>query len=302
LDALSLGTSSVGSAFYTLAVGMADLLGRETGISLTAEPVGGSDANLRALKARKVDLAVINADSAAAAFNGVEQFSADGKVPIRLMAQGQLSLRQIVARRDAGIDTPADLAGKRFVMRRKALREMETLGRALLAAYGLREQDVTVLETAETNDAIEALKIGSADAAIVPGGVPASFLSDLTEASDVRFLSLPDDKLAEILTALGPAFRKGIVPAGTYRGQDADVAAPAVAAVLVARADIPADSVYALTKAVFEHPERLRTIHSAGRDWTVQNTLTAPPVPFHPGAARYFKEIGAWREDLLEHP
>ena len=289
-EALSLGTSSVGSAFYTLAVGMAEVLAKEAGMSITAEPIGGSDANLRALAAGKVDLAMLNADAATAAFHGTGQFVQDGKIPISLIAQGQLSLRQIVVRAEAGIQTPADLAGKRFIMRRPALGDVEAVGRALLAAYGLTESQVTVLSTTETNDAIEALKIGSADAALIPGGVPASFLLDLSQSARVRFLSIPDEKLEPMLEALGPAFRKGVIPAGTYRGQDADVRVPAIAALLVARAGLPDDLVYRLTKALFTNPDQIRRIHSAAADWTVENSLFRPPFPFHPGAARYFGE------------
>lgn len=292
-DALSMGTSSVGSAFYTLAVGMADVLSRETGIGLTAEPVGGSDANLRALAAGKVDLAMVNADAAAAAYAGTGQFSQDGRLPVRLIAQGQLSLRQIVARADSGIRTPADLRGKRFIMRRPALSDVEAVGRALLEAYGIPENDVRSLATTETNEVLEALKIGSADAAIVPAGVPASFLTDLSQSADVVFVSIPDDKLEQMLKSLGPAFRKGVIPAGTYRGQDTPVAVPAMTAVLVARADLPEDPVYRITQALFAQPERIRSIHSAARHWTVENSLSNPPLPFHPGAERYYSGRGA---------
>jgi TRAP transporter TAXI family solute receptor len=279
---------------------MADVLGRESGISLTAEPIGGSDANLRALAARKVDMAMLNADAATAGFQGSGQFARDGKIPVGLLAQGQLSLRQIVARAAAGIRTPADLAGKRVIMRRKALADVETVGRAVLAAYGVPESQVTILETAETNDAVEALKIGSADAAVLPGGVPASFLSDLSQSIDIVFVALSDDKLAQILGTLGPAYRKGVIPAGTYRGQTVDVTFPATAAVLVAHQDVPADLVYRLTKVLFENGERIQAVHSAGKDWNVTNSLSEPPLPFHPGAARYFKEREVWRSDLKE--
>ncbi len=298
--ALSMGTSSVGSAFYTLAVGMADIVGREAKISLTAEPIGGSDANLRALRAGRVDLALLNADSAVAGFTGTGQFAKEGKIPIRLIAQGQLSLRQVVARAAAGIRTPADLANKRFIMRRKALGELEVLGNRLLAAYGVPVSSVTIVETAETSDAVEALKIGSADAAIIPGGVPSSQLSDLSQATDVVFVSLPPDKLEAILADMGPAFRPGVIPAGTYRGQNADVTVPAMTAVLVARADLPEEMVYGITKALFTNGDRISKIHAAGRDWTVQNSLAHPPLGFHAGAVRYYEEIGAWRSELAE--
>ncbi len=298
--AVSFGTSSLGSAFYSLSIGMADILTRNTGISVTVEPVGGSDANMRSLRDGKVDLAMLNSHSVVAGFSGTGQFAEDGKIRVALVAQGQLSLRQIVARKASAIETPFDLTGKRFIAHRRALSDIARFREALLKAYNLSEDKVTILETAETNEAIEALKIGSADAAILPGGVPASFLTDLSQTTDVHFVSITDDRLKIILKDLGPAFVKGVIPAETYRGQDTDVTVPAMRAVLIASPKLSPQVVYELTRALMTNSEKIQAVHSAGKEWTVENSLSNPPIPFHPGAARYYKEVGAWRSELQE--
>lgn len=296
--ALALGTSSVGGAYYAISVGMGEIISKKTGIGVTAEAVGGSDANVRALKDRKVDFAMLNAGSVADGLAGKGTFAKDGKIPLRVLAQGQESLRQVVVRNASGIKTVADLKGKKFIARRKSLQELEQVADALFKAYGVPKDSVTILETAETNEAIEALKLGTADAAVIPGGVPAGFLTELAQSADVTFLPIPDDKLEATLKELGLAFHKASIPAGTYKGQDQEVSFPALSTELAALADMPEETAYLITKTLLDSPEDLKAVHSSGKDWTVANSLKVPPAPFHPGAIKYYKEKGAWTPEL----
>ena len=292
--AISFGTSSVGSAFYTLSVVIANVITKHSGITATVEPVGGSDATVRGISAKKVEIGMLNASSAEEAYAGTGSFAKTGKIPLALLAQGQDSLRQIVVRTDSGIKTIKDLAGKKFIAKRRALPEMEKIAYILLESYGVDKKMVTILETPETNEAIEALKVGTADAAIIPAGVPASFLLDLSQSAKVTFLSIPDDKLKIVFSKMGNAFHIGVIPANTYRGQNYEVKVPAMASVIVAGADLPEETAYKITKAIFNNQNEIKAGHSAGKDWNLKKTLDDPPIPFHPGAIRYFKEVGAW--------
>jgi len=248
--AVALGTSSIGSAFYVIAVGMADIVSKHTAMSATAEAVGGSDANMRAIKMGKVHLAMTNSFSSGNAFRGVKQFAAEGKIPIRLLALGQPSLRQTVARVASGIEVVPDLRGKKLVAKRRALAEIELVA---------------------------------------------------------RFIDIPADKLKGILDELGPAFHSEVIPAGTYRGQDKGFLAPSLSASLVVAEDFPEEGVYQIVKALFEHYDDFKLVHKAARHWTVKNSLTKFHIPLHPGAIKYFRQIGAWtseyekrQRDLLE--
>lgn len=296
--ALSLGTSSVGSTYYVISVGMGEIISKKTGIGVTAEAVGGSDANVRGLKDKKIDLAMLNASSVESAYNGKDQFAKEGRVQLRALMQGQESLRNVVARKDAGIKTIADLKGKKFIAKRRSAVDVWQTAEALLRAYGVRPEDVTILETTETNEATEALKLGTADAAVIQGGVPASTLTELAQSKDMTFISIPDDKLEAALKQLGPAFHKSKIPAGTYKGQDQDVYIPALSTVIVTMADFSEDTAYLITKTLMESQDDLKAVHSAGKEWNQGNTLKAPPVPFHPGAIKYFKEKGIWTPEL----
>ncbi|MDP2268961.1 MAG: TAXI family TRAP transporter solute-binding subunit, partial [Deltaproteobacteria bacterium] len=292
--AISLGTSSVGSIFYTLSIVFADVITKNSGVAVTVEPVGGSDATIRGMAAKKVEMGMVNASSAADAYEGIGSYSKTGKVPISLVCQGMDSLRQIVVRQDSGIKTINDLVGKKFIARRKALPEIEKIVDILFELYGVDKKKVNILETAETNEAMEALKVGTVDAAVIPSGIPASYLLDIFRTTKVAILDIPDDKLKVVLSRMGSAFHTGFLPANTYQGQNYAVRTPAMSALLVVRSDLPEESVYKMTKALFGHQDDIKAGHASGKEWTLNKTLEDPPIPFHPGAIRYFKEIGVW--------
>jgi TRAP transporter TAXI family solute receptor len=295
---LSFGTSSVGSSNYVITVGMANILTKKGGINVTAEAVGGGDANIRALKDKRIDMAMLNSYAATNAFLGIEQFSKVGKVPLRTLVQGQERYNYIVVRKDSGIKTPADLRGKKFIGKRRALRDIDAVTHAMLKAYNVPMDAVKILETAETNEALEALKTGAVDGAQIPGGGRASNLMDLARDVDVAFLSIPDDKFQLMLKELGPAFQEGEVAAGVYKGQDSPLQLPLLLLGVTVRSDFPEETAYKITKSLMENQKELEAVHNVGKEWTLKNTLKKPPVPFHTGAIKYFKEKGAWSAAL----
>jgi uncharacterized protein len=295
---LAFGTSSVGSTYYIMSVGMANLITKKTGIQLTAESVGGSDANVRGLKEKKIDLAMLNSHAIASAYLGIEQFSKLGKIPLRVLMQGQESFRYVVVRKASGINSPLDLKGKKIIGKKRASVDVEMVTNALLKVYGLSRESVRILETAETKEVIEALQTGVVDGAIVQAGLRASNLMELSSGTEIKMLSMPDDKLKLMLQELGPAFHKGVIPAGVYKDQKEALQIPALLTCIAARADFPEDVAYTITKVLMENQGALTAVHSVGKEWTLENTLKNAPAPFHPGAIRYFKEKGVWNPDL----
>ncbi len=297
-ESLSLGTSSVGSTYYIMSVGMANLVAKKTGIQFTAESVGGSDANVRGLKEKKIDLAMLNSHAIASAYLGTEQYSKIGKIPLRVLMQGQESFRYIVVRKAAGINSPLDLRGKKIIGKKRASVDVEMVTNALLKVYGLPRESVKILETAETKEIIEALQTGAVDGAIVQAGVRASNLMELSSSTDIKMISIPDDKLQVMLQELGPAFHKGIIPAGIYKDQKEVLLMPALLTCITSRADFPENVAYTITQVLTENQGALAAVHSVGKEWTLENTLKNPPAPFHPGSIKYFKEKGVWNPNL----
>lgn len=295
---LSFGTASVGSSNYVITVGMANILTKNGGINVTAEAVGGADANVRALKEKKIDMAMLNSDSVTNAFYGTEQFAKVGKVGLRILVQGQERYNYLIVRKASGVKTPADLLGKKFIGRRRALGDIGAVTNAMLNAYDVPKESVKILETAETNEAIEALKTGAVDGACIPGGQRASNIMDLAGDVDLLFFSFPDEKLDRMLKELGVPFLKGTVPPGIYKGQTYPINTTLLLLGVTVRPDFPEETAYKVTKTLMESQKELAAIHNVGKEWTLENTLKKPPAPFHPGAVKYFKERGVWSANL----
>lgn len=295
---LVVGCSSIGSSSYIHSVGMANIISKYTKMSAIAQSSGGSDALNRAIKFGKVDVALVNTFSAGNAFRGTKQFAAEGKIPILMWAFGYTSLRQTVARADRGIETVSDLRGKRIVALRKSLPELEMVMNAMLKIYGIDKQEVTYVQTAATTETEAALISGSVDAAIIPGGVPSGNIIKVSERIKMKFISIPPDKMKMILDFLGPDFSEGVIPRDTYKDQKTELLFPALGNIMAVRADFPEEAVYWMTKALFDHYDEFKSVHSAAKHWNIKSTLHNFNIPLHPGAIRYFKEKGVW---MAEH-
>lgn len=294
---LTFGTASTGSTFYTIAVGMGDLINKNTPMKVSVQSVGGADPSVRAIGEGRADIAIANAYSSVNGYLGLPPYQ-QRLTNIRLIAQGQLSLRNVIVRADSGIRSFKDMEGKKIIARRKAVADLELTADALFKAYGVDKSKVQILETAEANEAIEAVKIGAAHGLILPGGIRAGTVMELAESTDVIFMGVADDKQGAVLGELGPAFVPGRIPANTYRGQSTDEVMPAILSVLIVRADLSDDAVYAITKAIMGNYDELSKVHAVAKEWTVENALSSAPVPFHPGAIRYYQETGAWNDPI----
>ena len=183
------------------------------------------------------------------------------------------------------------MAGKKIIGRRKSLSELEEILDATLKAYNVDKNHVTVLETSDTTEAIEALKNGEVHAAMLPGSIPTAPIIELAQTTDVVFIDV-NDKIDEILSYLSPAFYKTVVPAGTYKGQDQDVVMVGVNGGLVVAESIPEEVVYKVTKAILDHPDAFKSVHQSAVYWTLPEAAENLPIPVHKGALKYYQEKG----------
>lgn len=294
--ALRIGVSSSGSVFYTLGVGMSSMLDKYAHISATAEPVGGSTANMFAIGANKVDLAIANAGASYNAFHGNKPFKS--KVAVRLIAQGAPNLRQIVVRTGAGINRPEDLVGKTLIGKRPALPELGLITGALLKVYNIDPGKVRIISTTNTGEVVNALKSGTVDAAVIPGSAGAGYLQRMMRDKTIKYLQIPPDKLDAIVKMLPKYVGATTLPANTYENQPKDLKVFGLATYLVAAARIPDDTVYKVTSTLFDHIDEFHGFHAAAKEWTLSQALQPPTIPYHPGAIRYFKEKKVWTDAL----
>lgn len=296
--AVRIGVSSSGSVFYTLGVGLSSMLEKYAHISATAEPVGGSTANMFALDADKVDLAIANAGASYNASHGNKPFK--HKVAIRLLAQGAPNLRQIVVRIGSGINKPEDLAGKTIIGKRPALPELGLITNALLKVYGIARSKVKIVTTTNTGEAVNAIRSGTVDAVVIPGSAGAGYLRRLMRDKKIKYLKIPDDKMKAIVAMLPKYISAAKLPAHTYAGLNEATNVFGLSTYLVVAARVPEQISYKVTKTLFDHIKEFHGFHASAKGWTLAAALKPPIIPYAPGAIRYFKERHVWTPALAK--
>lgn len=295
-DAIRIGTSSIGADYYILAVAIGELLAKYESINATVEPIGGSHANIFGLAADKVEFAIVNASAAYDGFHGAEPFP--GPQPLRLIAQGHTTYRFIVVRRNENISTPEGLRGKTIIAQRRAMPEIEAVGNALLNISQLQTEDVRFVGTVDTVQVEEALRAGTVAGAVMPGSVDQPALMGLLRDEIVDFLYLDDASVTAMMADLPAIFLKDVIPAGSFPGQTQDLVALGLNVYFVSDESMPEDIVYRTIKTVHENYDEFTNYFSSAAAWTVENALREPRIPYHPGAIRYYREIGAWTDEM----
>jgi TRAP transporter TAXI family solute receptor len=286
---LVMAAGGVGGTYYPLAGGLAKLW-KDTipGVNVTVQATGASAANVRLLGRGEADLALVQNDVAEFGREGSEFFAKAKEKYRNYLALGGLypEAVQIVARGDGPIRAIEDLKGKTVVVG-AAGSGTELVARRIFARYGVdysEKKDMKPLFLGFTEGAA-ALRDRSADALVIVAGVPNAALADVQTAARIRLLPVDVKKLE------GQGFfTPFVVSAGAYKGLDSDVEVVALKATLVARDEINSQLVYELTKALFEKAETLG--HAKAKEFDPNTAAQGVTIPFHPGAARFFKEKG----------
>jgi TRAP transporter TAXI family solute receptor len=199
-----------------------------------------------------------------------------------------------VAPRSTGITKLADLRGRRVVVG-VAGAGFEHFVRPLLQAHGVRYDEFTPLYNTQAG-AVDLLSDGAADAAFLGGAVPTASISQVAAGRDVLLVPFEPEVRRQLVEKY-PFFRPATVPAGTYRGQDEPYEGLDVGSMhLIVAASQDEELVYRLTRALYEGRERVTAKHPAGRAINARNAVRGTGTEFHPGAVRYYREIGIWPE------
>lgn len=261
------------------------------GLVAVVQSSSGSIVNVQDIASGAVELALSQADIAYWAYNGSGLFHHDeANTSLRAIANLYPESLHVVVRRDAGIENIADLAGKRVSLGEKGsgtLVETETI----LQAYGLSTDDV-IPQYMQTGAASLAMSEGSLDAYFFVAGYPVTAISDLTRSVDIDLLPISAEP-ADNVVSFYPFFTKSVIPAGTYEGVG-EVATISIGAQLFVAAGIEDEIVYQITAALWnDHARRLLDNgHAKGREIRLETALDGLAVPLHPGAERYYREIG----------
>jgi len=287
VNVLTGGTSGV---YYPLGVALTQLLGKAMPEAKTAvQATKASAENLNLLQAGRGEIGFTLGDALSDAWKGDAE--AGFKAPLnklRAVAGIYPNYIQIVASADSGIKTLADLKGKRIsVGAPKSGTELNA--RAILKAAGLSYKDMGKVEYLSFGESVELMKNRQLDATLQSAGLGVASLRDLSTALKIVVVPVPADVVAKVGDA---AYHTAVIPAKTYEGQEADVQTVAITNFLVTHESVPVDVVYQLTKAMYSNLGTLTSAHAAAKSIKLENAVKGAPVPLHPGAEKYYKEVG----------
>ncbi|MEN3008735.1 TAXI family TRAP transporter solute-binding subunit [Pseudothermotoga sp.] len=286
---LTIATGGTAGTYYPLGAGMADIWNKNIkGMNAMVQSTGASVANINLLRNKEVDLIFVQNDVAFYAYNGVELFK-EPFPQLRGLATLYPETVQIVALADRGINSVYDLKGKRVAVG-AAGSGTEVNARQILAAAGITYNDIKV-QYLSFAEAANNLKDGNIDAAFVTAGHPTAAIVDLAAVRKIVLVPVAEAIIQSLQKAY-PFYVKIVVPAGTYKGVDTDVVTVAVKAMLAVRAEMSESLVYELLKTMYANQKRLIEAHAKGELIIPETGKEGMSIPLHPGAERFFKEMG----------
>ncbi|NLG78393.1 MAG: TAXI family TRAP transporter solute-binding subunit [Firmicutes bacterium] len=285
---MSLATASLGGTYYIIGSAIADVITKNVpGVEVSAIVSQGSVGNPTLVDSGEADLAITNFYSGSVAYSGGQPYGK--KMNIRGIMPLQYSILHLVtfeARKD--INTIADLRGKRIAVG-PAGGGGVLLFRTLLSFYGMSIDDVKPSYMSYA-DGTSAIKDGNVDVTMPHGAPPIEAINELASRDKIKFVTISDDVL-EMLHAKYPYYERAVIPAGTYKGVDRDVVSVGVRDMLVVNSKVDDDTVYKITKAIYEHLDEVRKVHPSAKTIRFEG-YNNELVPLHPGALKFYKENG----------
>lgn len=284
-----LATGGTAGTYYPYGGAMSKIWNSKiSGMNVTAQATGASVENVRLMNRDEVELALVQSDTIDFAFNAKEAFK-EKLTKMAAVAVLYPELIHIVIRGDLDIKSFSGLRGKKIGVGAPGS-GTEANFRQLMDVHRMGKDDVNTqyLSFAESADQFKDRRI---DAFMVTGGVPTSAIMDVATQRDIKILPIEDTMLS-ILANKYPFLSAAVIPANSYKGVTADVKTAAVNAVLIVHPKLSTDVVYNMTKALFENQAELAAAHAKGKVLSLQGAATGVSIPFHPGAAKYYKEKG----------
>ena len=286
---LTMGTGGTGGTYYAFGAVLSQYIENNAGVGCVAVSTDGSKANIQGIASGDYSLGTVQSDVMAYAWNGTNTFAADGKVSSFRVIGGLYAEAVQIITMDKNIKSVADLKGKSVSIGAPAsgvyFNAIDVLG-----AAGLTEKDIKA-QYQSFNDSVESLKDGKIDAAFIVAGAPTPAVNELMTTNDAYLVPI-DGEIATKVMANCPYYTEYTIPANTYKGQTADVKTITVKATLIVSADLDEDTVYNITKAIFDNIDAIKAEHAKGAELSVENATSGMTAPFHKGAARYFQEKG----------
>jgi uncharacterized protein len=290
---LSIATGGTGGVYYPLGGGMANVLSKHVpGITATAEVTGGSVDNLKLIGTGKPYIAMSMADAGQDAYKGEDKFKGH-KVPMKTLMVMYPNRMHVVTVEGTGVNTMADLKGKR-VSTGSPGSATEVMAFRLIEAAGLDKDKDMKRERLGAAESVNAIKDKKIDAFFWVGGLPTAAVTDLAATPGTKVKLIDHANLVPAMNKkYGNLYFADVIPKATYSGMAADNRMASVANILVAHEKMSDQTAYNIVKTVFEHKPELVAVHKEAENFKLESQkAAASPIPFHPGAVKYYTEKG----------
>jgi TRAP transporter TAXI family solute receptor len=290
---IAIATGGTGGVYYPLGGGLANILSRNLpGYQATAEVTGGSVDNLKLIGTGQSELAFSMADAALDALNGEDKFKS-GKVAVRTLMVLYPNRMHVVTIEGIGIQKMADLKGKR-VSTGSPGSATEVMAFRVIEAAGLDKDKDMRRERLGVAESVNAIKDRKIDAFFWVGGLPTAGVTDLGATPGVKIKLIDHSDVVDKMNAkYGNLYVTDVIPAKTYPGQDVDNKISTVWNILVTNDKMTDDVAYAIVKIIFDKKADLVAVHREAENVDVKYQIKASsPVPWHPGALKYFADKG----------
>lgn len=296
-----LATASTGGTYYPVGVALATLvkvkLEPRQKIGMAAISSAGSGENVRLIREGEAQFGIMQGLYGYYAASGTGPLSEVGaQENLRSITMLWQNVEHfIVANEAATTGTMSDLAGLKGEGMAMGRQNSGTIGSnaTILAGFGVNIEEDYDLVFGGYGPSAEALQNGQVKGVGIPAGIPVGAISQLMASAgdNVTLLNFTDEQMAQADGGRG-LWTPFTIPAGTYPGQEADVQTIAQPNFLATSADLPDEHVYQLTRAIYENLPFLQAIHPATKAMAIENAIAGLPLPLHPGAARYYLEVG----------
>ena len=288
-DSLIFGTAATSGTYYQVGAAIGTAV-QNAGVSVNVIPTAGSNENVALAQSMDIDIGMANSDALYGAYNGELTYAEAGPQAIQEVAALYYSQMHIYTKDGSGINSVADMKGKKICVGSQGTSWLYMVW-DVLNAYGITEKDITpsYMNYAEAS---EALANGDIDAAFQVGGYPLAGIQQSASTTSFRFLGLPQEIMDSMLEKYSYAI-PATIPANTYEKQanEEDVTTLAYMTCLFCGVDADEDMIYDFVKAMIETLPEYQDTNVATRQISL-DTIATEFIPMNPGAARAYEEAG----------
>jgi len=291
---VSIGTAPAGGAWYGLGGALAEVITKNVdGVTAVAEVTGAAVENVRFVGTKKIDIAFTIGTVGQQGYDGRPPFKEKYRNLRTLASSVQKGLLQVVVLKNSGMNYVGDLKGKRVAVGPKGHGGLPRLVE-IFGNMGFSFKDITPVYL-PYDQSITALGDRKVDAAVLYVAPPAPAISEFSLLNEINLLEVTEANQKNLLEKHAH-YVAGTIPKGTYKGVDKDIRTIATPNIIIVDAGLEEAVVYKITKALFENIDRFKAGHPSAKGFSLEEATKGSLVPFHPGAIKYFKERGVWKD------